>query len=63
MASAWANEPGVVSAGEDRAARLIPSTVGIKLLETATQEDAERIADCLRESLGSGEESIRSPNG
>lgn len=40
----------------------LPSThLGIKLLETATQEDAERIADCLRESLISGEVSIRSP--
>lgn len=42
----------------------LPSThLGIKLLETATQEDAERIADCLRESLGSGEVSITSPKG
>jgi hypothetical protein len=40
----------------------LPSThLGIKLLETARQEDAERIADCLRESLGSGEVSITSP--
>lgn len=40
----------------------LPSThLGINLLETAKQEDAERIADCLRESLISGEVSIRSP--
>ena len=40
----------------------LPSThLGIKLLETATQEDAERIADCLRDRLSSGEVSIRSP--
>jgi hypothetical protein len=40
----------------------LPSThLGIKLLETATQEDAERIAGCLRERLSSGEVSIRSP--
>jgi hypothetical protein len=40
----------------------LPSThLGIKLLETAAQEDAERIADCLRESLGNGEVSITSP--
>jgi len=40
----------------------LPSThLGIKLLETATQEDAERIANCLRERLSSGEISIRSP--
>ena len=40
----------------------LPSThLGIKLLETAAQEDAERIADCLRESLGSGEVSITRP--
>lgn len=40
----------------------LPSThLGIKLLETAAQEDAERIADCLRESLISGEVSITSP--
>lgn len=40
----------------------LPSThLGIKLHETATQEDAERIANCLRERLSSGEVSIRSP--
>jgi hypothetical protein len=40
----------------------LPSThLGIKLLYTATQEDADRIADCLRESLGSGEVSITRP--
>lgn len=40
----------------------LPSThLAIKLLETATQEDAGRIADCLRENLGSGEVSITSP--
>ncbi|MGY4544041.1 hypothetical protein ACVWY0_003984 [Arthrobacter sp. UYNi723] len=42
----------------------LPSThLGIKLLETATQQDAERIADCLRPSAGSGEVSITSPRG
>lgn len=40
----------------------LPSThLGIRLRETATQEDAVGIADCLRESLGSGEVSITSP--
>ena len=35
--------------------------LGIKLLETAAQEDAERIADCFRERLSSGEVSIQKP--
>jgi hypothetical protein len=40
----------------------LPSTgLGIKLLEAAEKEDAERIADCLRESLRRGEVSITSP--
>jgi hypothetical protein len=37
----------------------LPSThLSIKLLETATQKEAERIADCLRAIAGSGEVSI-----
>ena len=40
----------------------LPSThLGIKLLETATQEGAERIADCLRPGVGGAEVAIRSP--
>lgn len=40
----------------------LPSThLGIKLKETATQDDAERIADCLREGSGAGDVSITSP--
>lgn len=41
----------------------LPSThLSIKLLETATEDDAERIADCLKPSIGSGEVSITSPS-
>jgi hypothetical protein len=40
----------------------MPSThLSIKLLETATQKEAERIADCLRPKVGSGEVTITSP--
>lgn len=40
----------------------LPSThLSIKLLETATKEDAERIAECLRRRLNSGDVSITSP--
>ncbi|GAA3270986.1 hypothetical protein AAU01_13420 [Paenarthrobacter aurescens] len=37
----------------------LPSThLSIRLLETATQKEAERIADCLRANVGSGKVSI-----
>ncbi|WP_461163537.1 hypothetical protein [Arthrobacter sp. R4-81] len=40
----------------------LPSThLSIKFKEAATQEDAERIADCLRQSSGGGNVSITSP--
>ena len=40
----------------------LPSThLTIKLLEIAPQEEAERIAGCLRPSVGSGEVTITSP--
>lgn len=40
----------------------LPSThLSIELLQTATKEDAERIAECLRQRLTSGDVSISSP--
>lgn len=40
----------------------LPSThLGIKLLGAATQDDAQRIADCLKPGAGSGAVSITSP--
>jgi hypothetical protein len=40
----------------------LPSThLDIKLLETATQEEAEQIADCLRPNVGKAKVSISSP--
>jgi hypothetical protein len=40
----------------------LPSThLSIELLQTATKEDAERIADCLRQRLTSGNITIHSP--
>jgi hypothetical protein len=37
------------------------SHLGIKLKASATAEDAQRIADCLRQTLKTGEVSISSP--
>lgn len=37
------------------------SHLGIKLVASATAEDAQRIADCLRQTLQTGEVSISSP--
>lgn len=40
----------------------LPSThLGLKLQEAAKEEDAKRIADCLRRGLNSGDVSIVSP--
>lgn len=40
----------------------LPSThLDIKLLEPATQEEAEQIADCLRQNVGNAKVSITSP--